>query len=78
MAFKGTSTSVGTSSLCPINVPQLHAQQRGAAGSVVSSKVQSWVRSDAGKQWLMERSKLVAADDAAPGAGSKKRKKSNG
>ena len=78
MAFKGTSTSMATFSLRPINVPHLQAQQRGAVGSVVSSKVQSWVRSDVGKQWLMERAKLVAADDTAPGAGSKKRKKSKG
>ena len=78
MAFKRHVDEHGNFQPLPLNVPHLHAQQRGAASSVVSSKVQSWVRSDAGKQWLMERSKIVAADDAAPGAGSKKRKQPNG
>ena len=46
-----------TLALQPDNL-NLHAAQRGAAGSVMKEKARTWLDSDFGKEWLEERAKL--------------------
>ena len=50
----------------PLDVLTLHAEQRGATRSVTRARARSWLESDAGRDWMQERSKIFQADDPEP------------
>jgi hypothetical protein len=41
----------------------LHAQQRGATGSVLRERIAGWFDTKAGQTWQEERALLLRADD---------------
>ena len=53
-----TATASGLVAPLPLDVPGLHALQKGHAGSSLKTKAVTWLESEAGKEWLKERSEL--------------------
>lgn len=47
----------------PLDVRHLHAQQRGATGSVLRERIAGWFDTKAGQTWQEERALLLRADD---------------
>ena len=70
-AKRGVRTGMASGSVAalPLDVPALHAVQKQHAGSEVRAKAVSWLESDAGKDWLKERSMLFS-DQGGKGSAS--------
>ena len=54
------ATDSGLVAPLPLDVPALHALQKGHAGSSLKTKAVTWLESEAGKEWLKERSELFS------------------
>ena len=64
-ALQKGHTYPGSNVLKPlaVDVRMLHAQQKQAAGSVLTEKTTSWLESEDGKQWSKERDALFSGAD---------------
>ena len=70
-AKQGVRTGMASGSVAPLplDVRALHAVQKQHAGSELRAKAVSWLESDAGKDWLKERSMLFNDGQEAEGGG---------
>lgn len=63
---KSVQKAIGIESIVrplPGDVKQLHGVQKNKTKSVLAAQCQTWVASDAGREWLKERKSLLRADD---------------
>ena len=62
-ALKQSIQSGGRMAVLQMDVQHLHAPQRGVTSSVMHQRMCSWIDSEAGKAWKMERALLLQVDD---------------